>query len=1020
MEHVSTLCAVSTVGIAATGFALARREPRPWPDNLTLPKDTTWGSVSGTGTIDSNRFPAPAELDVPIHELREGNESIAEARSNWTLPQRRRERRRRQTYTTTPLKPSSETATQDSVANSRPSSSWLRRISVISSSHTGSSLPSPTTTASSSLNGPASITHSRIESASKHPNKLVKRSTSQHSIIPQGERARRPMSASLALRRPATSHQRSADIAHRVSFNRETGVPVAPGSSGNPWPAPSDMINFEENKKWKPYFPKANRRRNHSTGSTIVTIKPNNPSYLDYPTLLLCSSINSPQQTRTSVNKNFSRPGNVTMNDPLPRRSSDLKSQSNKSPSREKRKPIRSYSFSSVAGNSPGSRSNSVKHVVKSPEATTRLRSKDRVFSNPLPRTLDGMATEKSESPRLRRKRNFTGSDTFPRPQTAPQGERFNLKSTHSHEIPSEIYALQDPFFTSSERSPLNETAALDNKPVSFFPGGRGPSPPIIRFSRIKRLSGAASDRASTVIGSDDTRIFTSADEDDQSDSVFDSFRTRISSSSQSGRRGPNIETIFRDSPTAEAKKSNSTDVEDLALGSLHLSSFTPRSSISDLNSMSTPLASTCMKDGDTTPTPPTTFTSHPTIHSSSLKSPNAHIYEVDSTFEGENHNVPLSPHNLFDFAGDEDVGDCNSPSNLLDDIQKSYHASGIVTPSLRRMGSGIGTRASVFDWSEQTRNDRDIQDSNHRPSTVHGKQGTVGRGSRGTGRKAPNAVHLRSQSVPVSRDGPPSSENRQPSLKFGTWGLGQKGVSEDWDGDFDFGDSDEGSTYGGDITSDGRDHYVMKVPQAIMESQASVHGQYGHVQELTLLVEELKRLRIQGNMLRIIQGPSSELWKEAEGIVNLATLEDDENSFPAPVSPSSCGSFDCFESSPPQKGVKRRDSEIRRPALATWPNPGSNSSSPGHKDPSEKVKSVLETIYQQRESADQQTAETPSPSLQKLPFDTQSLKDLVNRAGVVTRALKDVIRRAEGVATSSESIPPSDPPFSRIFSHAA
>jgi hypothetical protein len=516
------------------------------------------------------------------------------------------------------------------------------------------------------------------------------------------------------------------------------------------------------------------------------------------------------------------------------------------------------------------------------------------------------------------------------------------------------------------------------------------------------------------VIGSDDTRIFTSADEDDQSDSVFDSFRTRISSTSNSGRRGPNIETIFRDAP----KKGNVADVDGLAFEGLHLSSCTPDSSISDLNSTSTPLASAQMKDGDTTPTSRTKPPSNHDVPPSPLKSLNTHIYEMDADFEAEYHTndkltLPPPRPNLLDFVEDDDFGNWDASLEF-----NSSQFSGLNTPSLRRTGSGIGIRASVFDWSEQTRNDRDTQDPGHRPSTVHGKQNTVGRGSRGTGRKAPSAVHLRSQSVPVSRDGPPSNESRQPSLKFGTWGLGQKGVSEDWDGDFDFGDADDNSADGDDMATGNRDPFIMKVPEAIMESQASVHGQYGHVQELTLLVEELKRLRIQGNMLQLIHGPPADLWKEAEGIINLATLEEDENGFPAPASPSSCGSFDEFES-PPQKAIRRGDGEIKRPPLAVWPNPGTNSSPPNQKDPSSKVKSVLETIYQQREHTSHQTLEATNNSIQKLPFDTQSLKDLVNRAGMVTRSLKDVIRRAEGVTTSPESHTPSDPPFSRIFAHS-
>lgn len=331
--------------------------------------------------------------------------------------------------------------------------------------------------------------------------------------------------------------------------------------------------------------------------------------------------------------------------------------------------------------------------------------------------------------------------------------------------------------------------------------------------------------------------------------------------------------------------------------------------------------------------------------------------------------------------------------------------------------------RASVFDWSEQTRNERDPQAREVRPSTVHGKQAVIPRSTRRATRKVPSAIHLRSQSVPVSRDVPVPSDNRQPSAKFGTWGLGQKGVSEDWDGDFDFGDesSDDNLEIGQSAASSGRVH-SMKVPQAIMETQASVHGQYGQVQELTLLVEELKRLRTQGNALHLIHGASSELWKEAEGIVNLATFEDDENTWQAPASPSSSGSFDDFDASPspPQKAWKHNDNDMKRPPLTLWSDIDHSPKVSATGDPSAKAKSVLETIYQQRESSDTQSFGNSGQPQQKLTFDTQSLKELVTRAGVVTRALKDVIRRAEGVATSHEPTIPSDPPFSRIFAQAS
>lgn len=80
----------------------------------------------------------------------------------------------------------------------------------------------------------------------------------------------------------------------------------------------------------------------------------------------------------------------------------------------------------------------------------------------------------------------------------------------------------------------------------------------------------------------------------------------------------------------------------------------------------------------------------------------------------------------------------------------------------------------------------------------------------------------------------------------------------------------------------------------------------------------------------------------------------------------------------------------------------------------SPKSKSVLDILQTSRRTDD--TTLSPPPRTQKLPFDTQSLRDLVVRAGVVTRALKEVIRKAEGVDSSPQNVFPSDPPFRRIF----
>jgi hypothetical protein len=268
---------------------------------------------------------------------------------------------------------------------------------------------------------------------------------------------------------------------------------------------------------------------------------------------------------------------------------------------------------------------------------------------------------------------------------------------------------------------------------------------------------------------------------------------------------------------------------------------------------------------------------------------------------------------------------------------------------------------------------------------------------------------------------------------------LGSKGVSEDWDSDFDFDDSEEPAASNDTKSSEPEAApQSMMVPKAILERQASLRGQFGQVQELTLLVEELKRLRHQASVLDLVTGPSSELWKEAEGIVNLATIDDDDDRRSPPGSPSSLTfSFDDSD----DEGASKRNSDgswqggpqqstqfQRTPPKQSKENhpSGSWQSNAQHENRlynsplgqlsknTPKTKSVLDILQPSRRTED--SALAPPPRTQKLPFDTQSLRDLVVRAGVVTRALKEVIRKAEGVDSSPQNVFPSDPPFRRIF----
>lgn len=558
---------------------------------------------------------------------------------------------------------------------------------------------------------------------------------------------------------------------------------------------------------------------------------------------------------------------------------------------------------------------------------------------------------------------------------------------------------------------------------------------------RPRRHSVAASDPASTVIGSDDTRVFTSGDEDETdflSDGAFDSIRTHITTSSKAASRRPRVDTIFDNAPTVGSP--GLAKLEDL----IPRGTFVPRSSVAD------PFAPAI----DKTPVPSSlSFTSQ----------------ERTDTRGGESSRLSL----LSDLSDDDDdrsmvaalPGEPNGPLFLpkqrvsrwprheydlsgLDglDVFEDHNGARVSSNPYEFRNSSKETlestpKINIFDWSEKPRCDREVSGSESRPRTVHGKQALECRGSRAPVRKAPTTLHLRSQSVPVSRDPSISSESRQSSGKFGTWGLGSKGVSEDWDNDFEFDDDDEeDDVFGEKIAEPSQNtaRHGMAVPKAIMDRQASLHGQFGHVQELTLLVEELKRLRHQASALDLVHGPSSELWKEADGIVNLATVDEDDNTPSPPRSPSSLTfSFDDSE---------EESTFLRRVSGESWPasisgvsissNINNNNNHHHHhhhnnndnnntsrdrtceESSSAKAKSVLDLIYQQRASAYNDAA-TPRPK--KLPFDTQSLHDLVIRAGVVTRFLKEVIRKAEGVSTTPEKgMVPADPPFSRVFDRSS
>ena len=673
----------------------------------------------------------------------------------------------------------------------------------------------------------------------------------------------------------------------------------------------------------------------------------------------------------------------------------------------------------------------------------------------------------------LRRKNGPASRVTGRRRASAPQPLRSNRPSNETSDPTLQSRATKNSLlrFPSSPLPPLNRFSAFEvdiPESSASCPGSpqlqhryspsspTSPSPafnadPVLNAAqrgRPHRPSGAPSDRASTLISSDNenSRVFsTDGDElDCRSETIYDSMRTGATGSSHSGVRGPKIETVFDTSPPAELLKQNLAALQEKLSNSHAIGDFIAE----EEESIGTPVGVVrpVERDMSTPSRYPLHISPSPDLPSSPPQVPSTsqRVYNANHVFHNSFDEEDWSLDPLESTSWDHDDGKDSTPERALPKPMelRTFDMSPLQEggiPSGQAVFEDDRPKSNIFKWSESSHLEKENQEgSSPRPRTVHGKQVTE-RGSRSTGRRGPSALHLRSQSVPLSPDNT-THRTLNNTAKLDAWILGGKGVSEDWDGDFEF---DEPVKPSGPDADGGAKHKAnnsggMLVPRAILERQDSVHGQFGQVKELTHLVEELKRLRHQAHVYGIVYGQSSELWKEAEGIINLATLDDEEQDLFPPRSPNS-PSFDSdlFED---DTAMAQRHQNTHFAALiedhpyTEWITSHQNNahSSPGpsiigtpprgrpRKESTANAMSVLEHIHQQRENLSPAVGETGSMQ-KKLPFDTTSLRDLVTRAGVVTRALKEIIRKAENSQESFQTPErrpsgPPDPAFSQIF----
>ncbi|KAL4939778.1 hypothetical protein BDV06DRAFT_224721 [Aspergillus oleicola] len=999
MEHVSTLCAISTVGIAATGFALGRVE-RAQSLDPTIIHHTPLPAVDTALSLDA-QFSNPvstAEAQSPVNpnftQLREDAAPYTDLEGG-NGPRKGsfvglRLRRRGQTLSIPPSPLRTDERPPTSSHGRRPSSSWIRRLSFQPDKR--SSLQSPDTPSFTEPASPASPGFSRFPSQRRAPNKLVKRPKSQHSNASPffTHTVSSPLSPS-ALRRPATSYQRSETFKHKATHS----LSFEPSLALGPLIEPTSGKKPSESDSWQPYIApgidilpeRLDRRFSTSTKSKDQAVRRILPQAGAAPALLLASAIGQNEDPAKTKSEARSERPPVAFRDPFNPDDSQSQQSDTITPETEncQQPPDGADPRSPVEPTEPLD--------IRVFRDGAFAGPKRRAVSTPLP-DLANVEGAVWVTPRAPGRRNITDPNVFRRPPTNTNG---GLPALFS----SGVIGSQSKAITGLHRYRDGQRVPTDNSALSSLYGSLRRRP--------KRHSIAASDPASTIIGSDDTRVFTSGDEDEtdfMTDTAFDSIRTHITTDS-SCFQSPRIESIF-DRTLPPIFSDYHADIT-----SPPGSRFPP---VKSHNSEAEPESI-----GETSLNP--------------VRQHLADVHEGDSeiSFPSDLSDDEDSQSLVASLPGDRTIRPSLTLARFgaLSLATTGNHAQGMMDPqlplreSIEHASSGLqeglhdtSPKMNIFEWSEQSKSDRENTGPDGRPRTVHGKNGPGMRGSRAIGRKQSSTLHYRSQSVPVAREPTVSTDSRQSSSKFGTWGLGSKGVSEDWDSDFEFEDKgkDESATSESVNPKDTGRQGVF-VPEAIMERQASLHGQFGQVQELTLLVAELKRLRHQASFLDIVRGPSNDLWKEAEGIVDLATLDDDDTNQSPPRSPSSLTfSFDESEGDSSQL-----NDPWKRVSGDSWRASLSENSSARRVEPpkmtSNETKSVLDLIYQQRLSHEPTTINSHLPRSKKLPFDTQSLHDLVARAGAVTRALKEVVRKAEGVS-SEENMHPSQPPFSRIFEH--
>ncbi|GME25484.1 hypothetical protein GTA08_BOTSDO03279 [Neofusicoccum parvum] len=954
--------------------------------------------------------------------------------------------------------------------STRARPSWVKRLSIVSisqsSTRTSASPASPSLSYSNgsmafSLDGSsAPMISGGAPPPPLPPNKLVKRSTSvRHGAGPEP----RPSSSSRpTLRRPATSHQRSKTLGSRPAF-----MDLPPGRIETF--AATGPHQHEPEVRWKQYFSAkgtvAKRRALSGDPKVITRIV---PSEKHPPTLVLANAVTAPTLEMEDSSSQAgdsddarSRPQTPAFADlaPLsPTSISETPAEALASPETGQGEDHarRSFSISDILGTVPLSRKPQHRRRLSADRfvrATRRLSTATTVSTRDGP----GAMTNGGEIDELPSRTDASGPLDSPRElhssYSSHNGDQADVSFESSRPSSSPVFESRTVSLSNtSNHIPSRVPSQHGYTPPSTRPVSHRPASPSSVPIRLSRYSITPSEQASTLVGSDtEARIWSGeeSDTDFQSDTVFDSMRTRGTRAS-SGARGPTIETIFDESPPS--LKHKVSPLRDL-LPHGTFPELDKHSIIQEEESnFSTPVRSIVPdrgngNGGSPTPAARTHSRFSPEIPSSPPKPLNLGTLAWDtSADDGDDNRWSFGDDDsdLWEMHSDRTPNMQYATSLALqrsNPILIGTSSSPVSTSTAPRLSTDTyerDARSSIFDWSESAVADKSVGNRTPpRPNTVHGKKDAKSRGSRSVGRRVPSGLHARSQSVPVVPD---VGGKRDPMItnKFGTWGVGSKGVTEDWNDDFDFSTCDDG--FGGPKSNKPESPSTMFVPKSIREQQTNVLANIGLLREWGLLIEELKDLRGRAAGLNIVEGPYKNMWQEVEAMIDLADQEVDEPLVPQLSPPSSPGfDADAFDEPPnttPLSGRARGRSILqaareslsngaspalstgnksRRKSILTSTDDIFSSPSPAPRTPQDTPKatpvgrprknseavarSVIEALQQRRNT--DTLSPNPTTPAKKVPFDTATLKHIVPYVNGLMRQAKGALRETERLYSS-------------------